>query len=132
MYRVPGGYREGTGRLPRRLPGRVAAVRIFAENAPYRASKKVSARSCARPAAALRDIQFGKWMVYANWLESWLETSGSARVTLLNGPRIGAAPPFSANLADVARDSSNISKTKESFKNSACRKSWLIECQGHH
>ena len=38
MYRVPtgypGGYREGTGRVP--------AVCIFAENAPYRASKKVS------------------------------------------------------------------------------------------
>ena len=35
MYRVPGGYREGTGRLP----GRVPAVCIFAEIAPYRASK---------------------------------------------------------------------------------------------
>ena len=45
--RVPGGYREGTGRVP--------AVCIFAENAPYRTSQKVSARSSARPAAALRD-----------------------------------------------------------------------------
>ena len=52
MYRVPTGYREVT----RRLPGRVPTVCIFAENAPYRTSKKVSARSSARPAAALRDL----------------------------------------------------------------------------
>ena len=46
-----GGYPEGTRRVP--------AVRVFAENALYRASKKVSARSSARPssAAALRDLE---------------------------------------------------------------------------
>ena len=47
MYRVCTGYREGTGRVP--------AVCIFAENAPYRASKKVHAH-----AAPLGRLQRGR------------------------------------------------------------------------
>ena len=55
MYRVPGGYREGTGRVPGGY--RIPAVCIFAENAPYRASKKLASSSARPQAAALRDIQ---------------------------------------------------------------------------
>ena len=50
MYRVPGGYPEGTGRVPGGSP-----QFAFSRKLPHTAPPKKLASSCARPAAALRD-----------------------------------------------------------------------------
>ena len=68
---------QGTGRLPRRLPGRLpgrvpggSPQFAFSRKTPHTAPPKKLASSCARPAAALRDLARWRLALKRRWRRS--------------------------------------------------------------